>query len=173
MASTSKREVVQQVIHPVGLQRIDFVRQRDGRVLVEEWRWSHENESWYPAPAEEPLIYDTYAEAFALAAVRLEWLAGVFTEQPADSRHGYHLELLRGLIFHLAAVEPGLTSDHYHCDAGWAKLLVSGDPDTTVYGYVTRYVIPLSGGKSQWHWVCDQCFTDLRNTLQWTVVDSA
>lgn len=169
MPATLNRHIIQQIVHPDGLLRIEFLRQQDGSVLVAEQRWSSKGQSWCPPLFDERFVYDTYAEAFALTASRLEWLAAVFNGQRADHRHRYHLELLRGLAFHPAASAPSLAGDHYHCDGCWQTLSVWSDPEELVYGYVTRYVVPLSGGDWQWHWVCDLCFEELHSELQWTL----
>ena len=50
------------------------------------------------------------------------------------------------------------TWDHEHCVGCWAKFLESKvSPDILIEGYVTE----------DDHWVCSQCFDDLREVMDW------
>jgi hypothetical protein len=79
------------------------------------------------------------------------------------------MERLRGLSFRLAAYKTEIHGDHDHCSACWQKLMEKEWPGLQHEGYVTRYSIPNGSGDWQWNWVCSKCFSDLRETMQWTV----
>lgn len=50
--------------------------------------------------------------------------------------------------------------DHDHCAFCWAKFIVDDYPDTQHEGYCTE---------DEYHWICDQCFTDFRDRFGWSV----
>jgi hypothetical protein len=57
------------------------------------------------------------------------------------------------------------TWDHDHCAACWARFAEGEEPDIQHEGYVTGDDYPKGAG---YDWVCKQCFTDLREDMQWS-----
>jgi hypothetical protein len=60
--------------------------------------------------------------------------------------------------------------DHDHCEACWAKLSDSGGSEVLHEGYTTTADHEQGEG---YHWVCPQCFLDLKEDLQWRLQSDA
>ena len=56
-------------------------------------------------------------------------------------------------------VRPSETWDHDHCAGCWAKFMESGT-GVLSEGYET------ADGRD---WICNECFRDLRNVMEWTL----
>jgi len=56
--------------------------------------------------------------------------------------------------------------DHDHCSCCWAKFAEWDGPEILHEGYTTTEQHPPGVG---YHWVCEQCFDDLRSEMQWQV----
>jgi hypothetical protein len=116
--------------------------------------------------------FDTYARAVVEAAKRVDWLGQALTPPlPADSRLTYHLELLRGHTFQFSVYTEACFGDHDHCSACRAKI-AEGEWADFHQGYVTRYRIPDGSGHAQWNWLCEKCFSDLKDPMQWQIGES-
>jgi hypothetical protein len=59
--------------------------------------------------------------------------------------------------------------DHDHCAACWAKFAVFEGPDIHHEGYATCEGYPRG---ACYEWICQPCFVDLRDDMQWTVAGS-
>ncbi|MCX6609653.1 MAG: hypothetical protein NTW74_02250 [Acidobacteria bacterium] len=55
-------------------------------------------------------------------------------------------------------------NDHDHCSCCWAKFAEWDAPDIQHDGYVTFYKHELGASK---HWICEKCFSDLGEEMQW------
>jgi hypothetical protein len=53
--------------------------------------------------------------------------------------------------------------DHEHCVCCWAKFVESA-PGALSEGYTT---------KDNYHWICPQCFRDLKGEMEWTLASSS
>ena len=60
--------------------------------------------------------------------------------------------------------------DHDHCAACWAKFGESEGPEALQEGYTTTADHEQGEG---YHWVCPQCFLDLKEDLQWRLQSDA
>ncbi|HYW59011.1 MAG TPA: hypothetical protein VE909_00695 [Xanthobacteraceae bacterium] len=56
--------------------------------------------------------------------------------------------------------------DHDHCAGCWAKFAEFEGPEIQHEGYATDSDYKLGAA---YEWVCQECFDDLRNDLQWSV----
>jgi hypothetical protein len=61
-------------------------------------------------------------------------------------------------LFHRGYRRKSDTSDHDHCEFCWAKFMEEDFPEVLHEGYCT---------KDQYHWVCQQCFSDFRERFAW------
>ncbi len=52
--------------------------------------------------------------------------------------------------------------DHDHCAFCWAKFMEGSAPNVQHAGYTTA---------DTKHWICKQCFMDLRERFKWKVVE--
>jgi hypothetical protein len=52
--------------------------------------------------------------------------------------------------------------DHDHCEFCWAKF--SEGPEDINFGYATT---------DDYHWICEQCFSDFSEMFQWSVIPSS
>lgn len=59
---------------------------------------------------------------------------------------------------------PSKRWDHDHCAACWAKFADFDGPEILHEGYTT---IAESKWGADYHWVCPQCFSDLRELMEW------
>jgi hypothetical protein len=114
----------------------------------------------------ETCEYSSYAEALVEAGKQVHWLGRVLAPE-ADWRLTYHLELLRGHRFKHERFVENRFGDHDHCSACRAKFMEIDWPGVQRHGYVTRFHIPDGSGDWQWNWICDRCFSDLSQELQW------
>jgi hypothetical protein len=55
--------------------------------------------------------------------------------------------------------------DHDHCVACWQKLAEWDGPDIVHEGYTTLPDYKFGEG---YHWVCQQCFSELGELMEWT-----
>ena len=54
--------------------------------------------------------------------------------------------------------------DHDHCAFCWAKFMVEDHPGVLHEGYATP---------DDYHWICDQCFSEFRDRFQWQLISDA
>jgi hypothetical protein len=132
--------------------------------------WRRKRKAWRREA--EIFQFDSYARAVVEAAKQVDWLGQALTPPPpADHRLTYHLELLRGHTFQFSAyTEEDFGHDH-HCSACWVKI-AEGEWADLHQGFVTTYYIPDGSGNSQWNWLCEKCFSDLKDSMQWQVGES-
>jgi hypothetical protein len=79
-----------------------------------------------------------------------------------------YLDALRGLTWWRSTwTRPKPGWDHDHCAACWAKFSDS-IADTLREGYATGPDYPLGAG---YEWVCDECFSKLKDRMAWSVGD--
>jgi hypothetical protein len=64
---------------------------------------------------------------------------------------------------------PGADWDHDHCACCWAKFAKWDGPEVQHQGYTTTSQHVHGAG---YHWVCEQCFADLKDDMQWHLVPS-
>jgi hypothetical protein len=64
----------------------------------------------------------------------------------------------------------GANWDHDHCAACWATFAEFDGPDIQHEGFTTRDDYKLGAG---YDWVCQACFVDLKDAMQWTVADAS
>lgn len=129
-------------------------------------RWQHKRKAW--RRASESNGFESYAGAVVEAAAQINWITRSLTEQN-DWRLSYQLELLRGLTFHFDLHEAQRYGDYDHCSACSVQLAGHDWPAVQHEGYVTRYSIPNGSGGTHWKWICEQCFNDLYETMQWNL----
>jgi len=157
--------LLNRLFSPDEREKIELSGPHDGAYGFRLWRrkrkaWRHEAEIFQ---------FDSYARAVVEAAEQVEWLARALT--PTDSLLSYHLELLRGQTFQFSVYrEESFGDDHYHCSACRAKI-AEGEWADVHHGFVTRYQIPDGSGHSQWNWLCEKCFTDLKASMQWQICE--
>jgi hypothetical protein len=77
--------------------------------------------------------------------------------------------LLRGVRLRLRQYTRRSESwDHDHCAACWATFAEFDGPDIQQRGYATGEDYPRGAG---YEWVCQTCFSDLKDDMGWTVAD--
>jgi hypothetical protein len=90
---------------------------------------------------------------------------------PQQQWHQYRLDFarhLKGLRLQFCRyTQPSDTWDHDHCAGCNAKFAEFEAPDILHHGYTTcdDYV-----HGPEYDWICETCFQDLRQDMQWTVV---
>jgi|SRR5882762_388595 hypothetical protein len=86
-----------------------------------------------------------------------------------DWRYSPFLEYHRGLRFQHSPYTSEHRGDDDHCIACWQKLGGSEYPGIQHDGYVTRCDIeyPGEGIVAQNRWVCNVCWTDLCDFMNW------
>ena len=68
-------------------------------------------------------------------------------------------EYLQGQILHWSIwTSPRPEWDHDHCAFCWAKFMDQDSPDVLHAGYTTA---------DGYYWICQACFEDFRDRLQW------
>jgi hypothetical protein len=73
---------------------------------------------------------------------------------------------LKGLqLQFLQYAKPSEQWDHDHCAACWTKFAEFDGPDILHEGYATRHDYPKG---ARYEWVCQRCFDDLRDEMQWS-----
>jgi hypothetical protein len=73
---------------------------------------------------------------------------------------------LKGFRLQFQAYKPrGENSDHDHCAACWAKFAEFEGPDILHEGYATCDDYPRG---ARYEWVCQTCFDDLKDEMQWS-----
>ena len=65
---------------------------------------------------------------------------------------------------------PSAQWDHDHCACCWAKFAEWDAPEIQHQGYTTTDLHSHGAG---YHWVCEECFTDLKDEMQWQLVPSS
>jgi hypothetical protein len=93
-----------------------------------------------------------------------------------DPRYSQHLEATRGATFHFTPfVELQVRDDHAHCIACSREIAEQAWPDVVHEGYVTRFPLGYEGYpvRYQLQWVCPQCFSDFRQTMDWKLSDES
>jgi hypothetical protein len=132
--------------------------------------WRRKRKAWRREA--EIFQFESYARAVVEAAKQVDWLGRALTSlPPADSRLSYHLELLRGQTFQFSVYAEECFGNDDHCSACWAKI-AEGDWADLHKGFVTRCQIPDGSGYSQWNWLCEKCFSDLKDSMQWQIRES-
>jgi hypothetical protein len=83
------------------------------------------------------------------------------------SRKLDYVERLRGLTLWWSAwVRPSAQWDHDHCAVCWTRIADERIPDSIHEGYTTG---PDYSKGARYEWVCDRCFKDLKDEMNWTV----
>jgi hypothetical protein len=76
---------------------------------------------------------------------------------------------LKGVSFIFRRYAPWSESwDHDHCAACGAKFAVFEAPDILHEGFATSDAF---ANGAAYEWVCPTCFADLKDTMQWVVVE--
>ena len=86
-----------------------------------------------------------------------------------DRRYSKFLEYHRGLHFRHGCYTSEHEGDDDHCIACWQKLAKYGGPEIQHDGYVTPYIVeyPREGPVTQYRWVCNACWADFRDFMDW------
>lgn len=152
--------------HPRKHRRIELFRGRDGGWCYHEakktdggWRLLDRTD----APASP---FRTYAECVAAAELTLGWVASALIESEGTAT-GYHMELLRGLMWHRTEYREEIHGEHSHCANCHATLMDRNNTDAEHTGYMTKYEIPFADGQWQCNWICVKCFPALQTALDW------
>jgi len=163
-----QRRLVNLLISPDEREKIELSGPHNGAYGFRLWR--RKRTSWRREA--EIFQFDSYARAVVEAAKQVKWLGRALTPlPPADSRLTYHLELLRGQAFQFSAHTEERFGHDDHCCACWMKI-AEGEWADLHQGFVTRYQIPDGSGHSQLKWLCEKCFSDLKDPMQWQIRDS-
>ena len=163
----SKKQTVKVITDDTERRRVNFFQRSNGTFGFEELQFSVKQNFWFSSKNESDQTFVSYAESLVAAFRNIDWISFAL-EQEGDWRYTYHLELLRGQSFRFCAYqEEQFGNDHHHCSACWQKIAERDWPEVVHQGYVTRYAIPDGSGKWQWNWVCENCYSDLRELLNW------
>jgi hypothetical protein len=86
-----------------------------------------------------------------------------------DWRYSTFLKYHRGLRFRGSVYTPAHEGDDDHCIACWQKFAELDAPGIEHEGYVTPYVAdyPGEGLRTQYRWVCNTCWADFRDFMNW------
>jgi len=153
------------LVSPDGQEKIELSGPYNGAYGFRFWR--RKRKAWRREA--EIFQFDSYARAVVEGAKKVDWLGRALTPlPPEDCRLSYHLELLRGQTFQFSVHTEERFGDHHHCSACWAKM-ADGEWADLRQGFVTRYQIPDGSGHSQWNWLCEKCFSDLKDFMQWQI----
>jgi hypothetical protein len=163
-----QRRLLNLLVSPDESEKIELSGPHNGAYGFRLWR--RKGKAWRREA--EIFQFDSYARTVVEAAKQVEWLGRALTPPPpADWRLTYHLELLRGQTFQLSVYTEECFGDHDHCSACWAKIAEREWADLH-QGFVTKYQIPDGSGHSQWDWLCEKCFSDLKDSMQWQIHES-
>lgn len=80
--------------------------------------------------------------------------------EDSDWRLSGHQDYLHGLTLVRRRYRPTATNDHDHCELCFAKFRDAALPDVLRQGYSTP---------DGYRWICDTCFSDLREHFGWNL----
>ena len=143
------------VVSPDGREKVELFGSHQGASGFRLWQ--RKRKRWRQAG--EVLYLMSYARAVYEAGQQVDWLRRALPP----------LELLRGYSFRFSAFTEEVYCEHDHCCACWKKFADRDADDVQRQGFVTRYSIPDGSGSTQWNWICENCFLQLRESMQWSV----
>ncbi|HTS51619.1 MAG TPA: hypothetical protein VMH05_26905 [Bryobacteraceae bacterium] len=148
-------------ISPDGREKVELFGPKEG--LYGFRLWQRKRKAWRRMA--EACQHDCYVSLSSDAGERVSWLRRL---------RSYELEHLRGLTFEYALYTGArFGGDHDRCVACPAKFMEGDWPNVLHIGYVTRCRIPHGSTDDWvWTWVCDKCFSDLRDEMQWQLEET-